>query len=428
MRNFTLNTKYIKNNKILFVFIIIFVLILGFILYNNHNNTTKQFIKTLIKNNTNINIIEDGNPINSYDIIVNNDDFYDKVMSKGELGLGESYMDGDWDSNNLEETLHELMINMDKLEKHISNNSFGVLILQTKSQIVKLLPNNTLKSSPKNISSHYDIGNDLYEIMLDKNMQYTCAYFNKPNMTLDQAQEAKLELIAKKLDFKPGMTVADLGCGFGSTAVYFAKNYGVNVIGATLSQEQVNYYNDNIKHPNVEIRFQDYRNVTGKFDRVYSIGMLEHLGQKNHKEYYDKCYELLNDDGLMLIHCIGTTDRHVERCEWINKYIFPEGEIPHISNYTREFSDKWYLQDYQNFGLSYAKTLRAWKENIGNWEGLDNYDERFRRMWDFYLLGCAARFQTRQIYLNQLVYFKNTTTRPDDAYYIRDCNTINNNY
>lgn len=416
-----------KSTYIYLILTIIIIFIIGFryISQTSSNNNSEKFITNLIQDNTSIKIIEKGdNPTNNYDIIVNNKDFYDKVLATGELGFGESYMDGDWDSADLEETIYRLILKEPELRQSIINNSISAILLKINIMFKSLLPNNTLSSSKENISSHYDIGNDLYIKMLDKNMQYTCAYFNKPNMTLDEAQEAKLDLIAKKLNFKKDMKVLDIGCGFGTAAVYFAKKYDVNVLGVSLSKEQINYYENNIKHKNVELKYLDYRNVTGKFDRVYSVGMFEHVGRDNYKEYFDKCYDLLKDDGIMLLHTIGTIDRNNGISDWIYRYIFPEGELPHISNLTDTYIDKWYLQDYQNFGLSYAKTLRAWRKNIGNWEGLDKYDERFRRMWDYYLLACAASFKCRHINLNQLVYFKNTTTRPDDTYYIRNCDKI----
>ena len=329
------------------------------------NNNSEKFITNLIQDNTSIKIIEKGdNPTNNYDIIVNNKDFYDKVLATGELGFGESYMDGDWDSADLEETIYRLILKEPELRQSIINNSISAILLKINIMFKSLLPNNTLSSSKENISSHYDIGNDLYIKMLDKNMQYTCAYFNKPNMTLDEAQEAKLDLIAKKLNFKKDMKVLDIGCGFGTAAVYFAKKYDVNVLGVSLSKEQINYYENNIKHKNVELKYLDYRNVTGKFDRVYSVGMFEHVGRDNYKEYFDKCYDLLKDDGIMLLHTIGTIDRNNGISDWIYRYIFPEGELPHISNLTDTYIDKWYLQDYQNFGLSYASSVTCFSSGL----------------------------------------------------------------
>ena len=271
------------------------------------------------------------------------------------------------------------------------------------------------------ISHHYDIGNDLYEIMLGPTMQYTCAYFYQDGVNLDQAQIAKMDLVAKKLDLRPGMNVVDLGCGFGSMPYYLATKYKVNVLGVTLSNEQVKFAKQHYKHSRVEIHYQDYRKVTGKFDRVYSVGMFEHIGRKNYDQYYNKCYQLLKDDGIMLIHCIGTNTRNWTHNCFINKYIFPEGELPHLENLTHTFIDQWHLEDWQNIGMSYAKTLLSWRDNLGNWEQLPKYNKQFRRMWDFYRLGCAASFQKRQIYLCQMVYTKTNSNRPNDCLHIRQC-------
>ena len=183
-------------------------------------------------------------------------------------------------------------------------------------------------------------------------------------------------------------------------------------------KKQIKYYENNGKHPNVSIQYMDYRNVTGTFDRVYSVGMFEHVGKINYKTYYDKCHSLLKDDGIMLLHTIGAA-KGKSKDDFIGTYIFPGCEMPELSDLTKDYTVQWHLEDFQNFGLSYAKTLRAWRNNIGDWQGLDNYDTRFRRMWDFYLLGCAAAFQRRNLYLWQFVYTKKTNTT-FEGYYIRE--------
>lgn len=401
------------------IVIIIIIIIVCLLKKKNY----KKNIKDIINKNTNIIISNNKNkyykskkPI----LIINNENFFRKIMINGELGFGESYLHRDWDSNNLELLISELMKNENKIKTELKKNSLILALNILKYKIKSKLPNNTIKSSKNNVSHHYDIGNDLYEKMLDKNMQYTCGYFYKPNMNLNEAQYAKMELVAKKLNLKPGMKILDIGCGFGGLAYHLANNYNVFVTGVTLSKEQKKYANNHFNHPNVNIIIQDYRNTNGKYDRVYSIGMFEHVGRKNYKEYFDKCYNLLNKDGIMLLHTIGTNRRKWIHDGFINKYIFPEGELPHIKNLTNEFIDKWHLEDWQNFGLSYAKTLRSWHRNIGNWNGLEKYDDKFRRMWNFYLLGCAATFQTRNIYLWQIVYTKNNSNRNDDCHHIRN--------
>ena len=380
-------------------------------------------MKKLLQENTDIDLIRNtdtptkGTSTKGTTIIVNNDDFFSKAMTKGELGMGESYMDGDWDSPDLEKTLRELLMNQSKLEKHIYSLEF--ILLGLNEYIATYLPSNTLESSKDNISLHYDVGNNLYSKMLGKHMQYTCAYYHKDDLTLDEAQYAKMELIAKKLRLEEGLTVLDIGCGFGSLANHLATKYKVNVVGVTLSKEQVKYHEEHFKHPNVHIKYMDYRNVTGSFDRVYSIGILEHIGKINYKTFYDKCHSLLKDEGIMLLHTIGGCNAQRSSAVFITKYIFPEGELPTLSDLTKGYTDQWHLEDFQNFGLSYAKTLRDWQHNIGDWQGLDEYDTKFRRMWDYYLLGCAAAFQQKQIYLWQFVYTKKCNTN-FEGYYIRE--------
>jgi cyclopropane-fatty-acyl-phospholipid synthase len=399
-----------------------------------------KFITNLVEQNTDIKLHtrnkRTSKKSKNKDIIVNNKIMFEKIASNGEVGLADSYIDGDWDSDNLEQTIFVLLSKSEFFTNQIKKQSLNFIFMEIKAHIKNRIQNNSIKSSKRNISHHYDIGNDLYKKMLGKHMQYTCAYFNKPNMTLDQAQYAKMQLIAKKLDLKPNMKILDIGCGFGSMAQHLAKHYQVDVIGVTLSKEQKKYADEYFSHPRVSIELKDYRNVRGQFDRVYSVGMFEHVGRKRYKEYYDKCYDLLKQNGIMLIHTIGTNTRKSSHNsfinkyifpegEWshnsfINKYIFPEGELPHIENLTHLFIDKWHLEDWQNMGLSYAKTLRAWHNNIGDWSGLENYNDRFRRMWNFYLLGCAANFQNRGICLWQIVYTKRNSNRNDDCHHIRN--------
>ena len=403
---------------------LIFLLLLFYIICKIIKNDSRLFIINLIQNNTSLKLVDRDNynkqKFPKGVIIINNNAMFNKIATRGETGLGESYMDGDWDTDNLEGCIEELIKNQFKLSKEMKNQSISFLLLTIKENIKQKISNNTIESSKKNISSHYDIGNDLYKKMLGKHMQYTCAYFYKPNITLDEAQYAKMELIAKKLDLKSGMKVLDIGCGFGSMAKHLATKYNVNVVGVTLSKEQKIYSDKHFYHPNVSIQLKDYRHVKGKFDRVYSIGMFEHVGKKNYHEYYDKCYELLKDDGIMLLHTICNHNRKWDHNSFLNLYIFPGGEVPHIENLTGEFIDKWHLEDLQNFGMSYNKTLRCWRKNIGNWSNLEKYDIRFRRMWEYYLLSCAANFKQRGLSLWQIVYTKHNSQRLDDCHYIRN--------
>lgn len=360
-------------------------------------------------------------------LCVRSDRFYRRIISSGELGFSEGYIEGDWTTNNLEALLYQLMEHRKAIEDALYAHSATLVYARCVSYVKSLTPTNTLASAPANIGHHYDIGNDLYIEMLGPTMQYTCAYYNRPGMTLDEAQEAKMRLVAKKLNLRPGMRVLDIGCGFGGMGYLLASQYGVRVVGVTLSKRQVMYAKKHYVHPDLNVMYQDYRDVargTG-FDRIYSIGMFEHVGKRQYGEYFAKCDRLLKPQGLMLLHTIGTHDRHArvqDNTTFVGKYIFPEGEIPHASSLTSE-TDTWYLEDWQNFGLSYAKTLRAWHRNLGTWKALNGsqYDERFRRMWTLYLLGFAATFQHRELSLWQVVYTKRGNRRRDDTHHIRSC-------
>lgn len=406
-------------------YIIIAIIIVLLIVAYYYNKSSKEIIHKIADGI--INIRTPSEPRQSAtDIVVYNEKAYDRILSSGELGFGESYMDGDWDCEDIEGMFIILGNRQDKLANKLKKHSIPFALASIKSYIVSKLPNNTLSSSKTNISTHYDAGNDLFHKMLDKNMQYTCAYFNRPNMTLDEAQLAKIELIAHKLGLKPGMTLLDIGCGFGSLAKHLASKYGVYVDGVTLSKEQKKYADDHFSHPNVKIALLDYRNVKGEYDRVYSIGMFEHVGHKNYQTYFDKCYQLLKPNGVMLLHTIGTNYNPWKRSTFYNKYIFPEGELPNLIQLSKASIGKWNLEDMQNLGLSYAKTLRAWRANISDWEGLERYPVKFRRMWIFYLCSSIGGFVRKDpgCLLWQFVYTKKDNSRGDNCNYIRNLKSI----
>lgn len=379
-----------------------------------------SFFKLLIESSTPLQFVTDTayDRSNKNHVVVYDDNIFQQFALKGEIGLSEAYMKKEWDSQHLEYVVSMFLKHDTEILTNLKRNSLRFLWAEIKANMWNWT-SNTVESSQKNIAHHYDIGNDLYTKMLGKHMQYTCAYFHRPNMTLDEAQLAKMKLIAKKLDLKAGMKVLDIGCGFGAMAYHLASTYNVEVLGVTLSVEQQKYAAAHYQHLNLKIEVLDYRHVQGTFDRIYSVGMFEHVGRKNYQQYYDMCYSLLKDDGIMLIHTISTTQRSWNHHTFIGTYIFPEFELPHISSFGKPYVDRWHIEDLQTFGLSYAKTLRKWHENIGEWIGLDHYDNRFRRMWKLYLLGCAALFQNRDASLWQIVYTKKNSTRNDDCHHIR---------
>jgi cyclopropane-fatty-acyl-phospholipid synthase len=335
-----------------------------------------------------------------HDITVHDTRLYKRVIRDGELGLGESYMDGWWDAPQVDMFVeHVLSADLDQKVK-ITPGLVGSIAA------AKLLNQQTVKKAHKDVSSHYDIGNDLYEKMLDARMIYTCAYWNGAK-TLDQAQENKLDLVCRKLQLKKGMTVLDLGCGWGGFAEYAADNYGVKVTGVTLSAEQVKLAKQRIKNPNVKVILKDYRDIKGTFDRVVSIGILEHVGLKNYKTFFEVCNQRLAPGGVMLHHMIANNHQDTPKgSRWIRKYIFPGTELPTLIDFAKAIEWKFVVEDVHNIGPDYDKTLMAWHKNfVKHYNQLDQdvYDERFYRMWNYYLLSIAATFRTRKIQLYQIV-------------------------
>ena len=339
---------------------------------------------------------------NPWDISVHNENFYQVVLSRGNLGLGESYMDGWWDSDTLDEFFTRVIRTQlpDKIKKNWS------LIYQV--LLARLLNRQSRERAFQIGEKHYDLGNDLFVNMLDKRLVYSCAYWQGAP-TLDLAQENKLELICRKSGLQPGMKVLDIGCGWGSFAKYAAEKYQAKVVGITVSKEQVELAKTLCAGLPVEIRLQDYRDVNEKFDRIVSVGMIEHVGYKNYRTYMETVRRCLQDDGLFLLHTIGGNKSVKSVDPWINKYIFPNGMLPSIKQLGESIEGLFVMEDWHNFSADYDKTLMAWHGNLEkNWEKLQSkYDERFHRMWKYYLLSCAGSFRARSNQLWQIVLSPN---------------------
>ena len=252
---------------------------------------------------------------------------------------------------------------------------------------------------------HYDLGNDLFSRMLDPFMQYSCAYWKEAS-TLEEAQQAKLRLISEKLQLEPGMRVLDIGCGWGGLAYFMAKHYGVSVVGVTISAEQQKLARERCQGLDVDIRLQDYRDLNEQFDRIVSVGMFEHVGPKNYDTYFDVVDRNLKPDGIFLLHTIGSkrTDNNVD--PWINKYIFPNGCLPSVRQIAVASEPHFVMEDWHNFGADYDTTLMAWHSRfLASWpEIADNYSERFKRMFSYYLNACAGAFRARDIQLWQVMF------------------------
>jgi len=342
-----------------------------------------------------------------WDMQVHNEELYRRVLSDGSLGLGESYMDGWWDCKRLDEFFYRA-IKAD-LESKIKTDIRTILNL-----IIAKTFNLQSKSRAFLIGErHYDIGNDLFRAMLDKRMTYSCGYW-KNAKNLDDAQEAKLDLVCKKTGLKPGMKVLDIGCGWGSLAKFAAERYGVEVVGITVSKEQVKLGRELCKGLPVELRLQDYRDVGGKFDAVISIGMFEHVSYKNYRTFMETIHRCLKDDGIFLLHTIGNNKSKVNADPWINKYIFPLGMTPSIAQIGAAAENLYVIEDIHNFGPDYEKTLMSWYQNFQkSWPLLrDKYDNRFKRMWDYYLLACAGNYRARGSQLWQIVMTKPGREQP----------------
>lgn len=335
-----------------------------------------------------------------WDLQVKHPGLFQRVLAQGSLGFGEAYMDGWWDSESPDQLITRLL-------KAELDQQLRSLIVVYDALKAKLFNRQSRKRAFQVGEKHYNIGNDLYQRMLDARMIYSCGYWKEAD-NLDQAQEAKLELTCRKLYLEPGQRVLDIGCGWGGMARFMAKRYGVDVVGVTVSSAQAELARELCAGLPVEIRLQDYRNLDGQFDRIVSIGMFEHVGPKNYRTYFNKTAELLKNDGLFLLHTIGGNTPSVKTDPWIDRYIFPNGVIPSAQQITRAFEGCFVLEDWHNFGPDYDRTLMSWHENFNNaWPELSkNYDERFRRMWNYYLTCSAASFRARENQLWQIMLSK----------------------
>lgn len=332
-----------------------------------------------------------------WDMRIHDPSVAERAMAYGNLGLGEAYMEGQWDVDRLDEFFFRLIRN----KVHEQVQPFRLIFHSLRARLLNL---QTARRSWQVGEAHYDLGNDFYQAMLDPRMTYTCGYW-KDAETLDQAQEHKLELICRKLELEPGMRVLDIGCGWGSFMGYAAEHYGVDCVGLTISREQAALGETLCAGLPVEFRLQDYRDVDERFDRVVSVGMFEHVGRKNHRVFMETAHRCLADDGLFLLHTIGKNVRSSTPDPWIDKYIFPNGDLPALGQINDAAEDLFVVEDVHNFGADYDRTLMAWHANFEKaWPRFqEQYGDRFYRMWRYYLLSCAAAFRARSIQLWQLV-------------------------
>jgi cyclopropane-fatty-acyl-phospholipid synthase len=341
---------------------------------------------------------------------IKNHQFYGRLLRDASIGLGESYMEGWWECEKLDIFI-EKALRADMKKKIAGSWRLRLLTIQA------LLTNMQSRArAPEVAKAHYDLGNDLYEVMLDRRMVYTCGYW-KNSKTLEEAQEAKLDLVCKKVGLAPGMKVLDLGCGWGGFAVYAAEKYGCQVLGVTIAKEQQKFGQavaDKMKLP-VEIRLSDYRDATGVYDAVVSIGMAEHVGWRNHRAMMEVVHRSLKQDGVALIHTIGSNETQHHGIPFFEKYIFPNAASPSMAQVGKATEGLFVIEDVHNFGPDYETTLLAWWDRFdAGYSRLDQqkYDRRFYRMWRFYLLAAAGAVRARESQLWHFVLTKPGRAQP----------------
>ena len=334
-----------------------------------------------------------------WDIQVKHPNFYRRILQQGVMGFGESYMEGWWDCERLDQ-LFTLLVRA-RLDTKVSHH-LSILIHILWGQLTNL---QSRKRATMVGKKHYDLGNDLFTLMLDPYMQYSCGYW-KTASTLEQAQEDKLDLICRKLCLKPGMSLLDIGCGWGGLAEYAAQHYQVSVVGITISKEQQTLALKCCQRLDVDIRLQDYRDLNQQFDRIVSVGMFEHVGPKNYRTFFKCARRSLKTEGLFLLHTIGSLTSTRSLNPWIEKYIFPNGCLPSMVQITKQTEGLWVMEDWHNFGADYDLTLTEWERRLSaRWTQVEqNYSPMFYRMLRYYLLSCAGRFRARDLQLWQILF------------------------
>ncbi|MBI5247901.1 MAG: cyclopropane fatty acyl phospholipid synthase [Desulfomonile tiedjei] len=345
---------------------------------------------------------------NYWDIQVHDDRMYARVLKEKNLGLGETYMDGWWDCSRVDEFIYRIITcGLDQKVR----GSYKLLF----PYVDALFSSRQSKTRAEEVAEkHYDRGNDLFLSYLDSYNQYSCAFFQGTS-DLEQAQRNKMDLICRKVNIKEGDRVLDIGFGWGGLAKYMVENYRCSVTGCNISEEQVNFARESYRHLPISIAYCDYRDLQGKFDKVVSVGMFEHVGIRNYRTFMQVVHNCLQDEGIFLLHTIGKNESQMCTDAWITKYIFPNGQLPSIAQVSRAVEGLFVLEDLHNFGPHYDKTLMAWHRRFQEaWPRLkDKYDIRFKRMWDYYLQCCAGSFRARDIQLWQFVFTKYHTPQPE---------------
>lgn len=326
-----------------------------------------------------------------WDVRVRRPEFFQRALGHGSLGLGESYMDGDWDVEQLDEFFHRVM--RAQLDRHVKSPRLFVPWLKARWF------NRQSRRRARMVGEvHYDLGNDFHRAMLGPSMTYSCGYWRDAG-TLEEAQHAKLEMICRKLRLEPGMRLLDVGCGWGALMAHAANRHGARCTGITISGKQAEYIRKHHMEPHVEVELRDYRDLSGRHDRIASVGMFEHVGRKNHRAFMRVMHRCLAEDGIFLLHTIGRNRHGGGTDPWIDKYIFPNGELPCLDDIASAIDGLFVAEDIHNIGVDYDRTLMAWHDNFEQaWPAFEKtMGERFHRMWRYYLLSCAGAFRAREM-------------------------------
>jgi cyclopropane-fatty-acyl-phospholipid synthase len=342
-----------------------------------------------------------------WDIRINDDRTYAEVLRNKNLGLGETYMEGWWDCEKLDEFICRI------LKAGLDSRVKGAQPLRLKSLGALIFNLQSRMRSHMVADQHYNMDNELFEAMLDPYVQYSCAYFDETD-DLNQAQLQKIDLICRKLNITKDDHVLDIGCGWGGLARYIAEHYNCRVTAINIAEEQISYAREFCKNLPVEIKQVDYRDLAGTYSKIVSVGMFEHVGPKNYKTFMKAVHRCLKDNGIFLLHTIGYNETGFSGDPWISKYIFPNGKLPSIAQIGKAIEGLFVMEDWHNLGEHYEKTLLAWHKNFNQaWLGLKNrYDEKFRRMFEYYLLSSAGSFRARHLQLWQIVFTKYGTQQP----------------
>jgi cyclopropane-fatty-acyl-phospholipid synthase len=340
---------------------------------------------------------------NPWDIRIHDERFFGRVLAGGSLGLGEAFMDGDWDARELDQLFDRV------ISAKLSDKLGMTVPLALLTLAARLQNRQSLSRSEDVAKAHYDLPTDIHEATYDRRLTASCAHW-KEAANLDQAQENKLELICRKIGLEPHHTVLDIGCGWGSFMGYAAEKHGTRCTGVTVSSEQVAYIKGRYKGLPLQPLHLDYRLYQGpQVDRIVSVGMFEHVGAKNYRDYFECARRYLKRDGIFLLHTIWENERHPVIDAWQNKYIFPNGDLPSLGEITSAVEGLFVVEDMHNFGPDYDTTLMAWNSNFQSRRAdlAIRHGERFCRMWEYYLLQNAAAFRCRHINVGQLVLSPN---------------------